>query len=87
VIGSDFNPQANHLHGSVLGLIVGLAGLLYGAQGVTQQAQSAMVTIWDTSDDDRPASPPGSAELGRPFRHRRGVRHQRVRVDLRHLLG
>jgi len=62
VIGSDFNPQANHLHGSVLGLIVGLAGLLYGAQGVTQQAQSAMVTIWDTSDDDRPGFAP---RLGR----------------------
>jgi uncharacterized BrkB/YihY/UPF0761 family membrane protein len=36
VIGSNFNPASSSaLHGSGLGLAVGLIGLLYGAQGVT----------------------------------------------------
>jgi len=48
VVGSSFNPASRSaLHGSTLGLIVGLAGLLYGAQGVTQTAQQAMATAWD----------------------------------------
>jgi uncharacterized BrkB/YihY/UPF0761 family membrane protein len=48
VVGSDFNP-ANHsaLHGSSLGLAIGLVGLIYGAQGVTQTAQLAMATVWN----------------------------------------
>jgi uncharacterized BrkB/YihY/UPF0761 family membrane protein len=58
VIGTDFNPQSNHLHGSLIGLIVGLAGLLYGAQGVTQQAQAAMITVWAIEDKDRPGFAP-----------------------------
>ncbi len=47
VIGTSFNP-ANHsaLHGSTLGLVIGLLGLVYGAQGVTQTAQQAMATVW-----------------------------------------
>jgi len=48
VVGSSFNPASRQaLHGSLLGLIVGLAGLLYGAQGVTQTAQLAMATVWN----------------------------------------
>jgi uncharacterized BrkB/YihY/UPF0761 family membrane protein len=48
VIGSSFNPASRGaLHGSTLGLIVGLVGLLYGAQGVTQTAQQAMATVWN----------------------------------------
>src|SRR6202046_5811451 len=40
VMGSSFNPASHHaLHGSGVGLIIGLIGLLYGAQGVTQTAQ------------------------------------------------
>src|SRR3984957_741408 len=62
VIGADFNPQTNHLHGSVFGLLVGLVGLIYGGQGVTQQAQAAMVTIWDIGADKRPGFAP---RLGR----------------------
>jgi uncharacterized BrkB/YihY/UPF0761 family membrane protein len=47
VIGQQFNPaKPNALHGSTLGLIVGLIGLVYGAQGVTQTAQQAMATVW-----------------------------------------
>jgi uncharacterized BrkB/YihY/UPF0761 family membrane protein len=48
VIGSNFKlGSKNSLHGSTFGLIVGLLGLLYGAQGVTQTAQLAMATVWN----------------------------------------
>jgi uncharacterized BrkB/YihY/UPF0761 family membrane protein len=48
VIGSSFNPASpNALHGSTLGLVIGLIGLVYGAQGVTQTAQQAMATVWN----------------------------------------
>jgi uncharacterized BrkB/YihY/UPF0761 family membrane protein len=54
VIGSSFNPASRSaLHGSTLGLIVGLTGLLYGAQGVTQTAQQAMATIWNIPQNQR----------------------------------
>jgi hypothetical protein len=48
VVGSSFNPASHSaLHGSGLGLVIGLIGLLYGAQGVTQTAQQAMATVWN----------------------------------------
>jgi uncharacterized BrkB/YihY/UPF0761 family membrane protein len=48
LVGSAFSPE-NHsaLHSSPLGLAVGLIGLIYGAQGVTQTAQLAMATVWN----------------------------------------
>lgn len=54
VIGSSFNPASHQaLHGSGLGLVIGLIGLLYGAQGVTQTAQQAMATIWNIPQTKR----------------------------------
>lgn len=48
VLGPSFNPQKpSSLHGSTVGLVIGLLGLLYGAQGVTQSAQQAMNTVWN----------------------------------------
>jgi uncharacterized BrkB/YihY/UPF0761 family membrane protein len=50
VIGSSFpkDPSSsNSLHGSTIGLVIGLIGLIYGAQGVTQSAQQAMATVWN----------------------------------------
>ena len=49
VDGSEFNPAhaSSSLHGSTLGLVIGLIGLIYGAQGVTQTAQAAMVRVWN----------------------------------------
>ena len=48
VVGSNFNPQnPSSLHGSTVGLVIGLIGLIYGAQGVTQSAQQAMATVWN----------------------------------------
>ncbi|MGD0700562.1 MAG: YhjD/YihY/BrkB family envelope integrity protein [Trebonia sp.] len=48
VIGADFKPGSDaKLNGSALGLAVGLIGLIYGSQGVTQTAQLAMATVWN----------------------------------------
>ena len=56
VVGSQFNPSdgSSSLHGSTLGLVIGLAGLLYGAQGVTQTAQQAMAGVWNIAQLDVP---------------------------------
>jgi uncharacterized BrkB/YihY/UPF0761 family membrane protein len=56
VIGQQFNPGqgSEQLHGSVAALIVGLIGLLYGAQGVTQVAQTAMAQVWNVPRFQRP---------------------------------
>lgn len=54
VIGQQFNPaNPAALHGSTLGLVIGLIGLLYGAQGVTQTAQQAMATVWHIPQTQR----------------------------------
>jgi uncharacterized BrkB/YihY/UPF0761 family membrane protein len=49
VIGTAFTPGEgkSSLHGSVAGLVVGVLGLLYGAQGVTQTAQLTMAEVWN----------------------------------------
>jgi uncharacterized BrkB/YihY/UPF0761 family membrane protein len=54
VIGSDFKPSSDKsLDGSTVGLVVGLVGLVYGVQGVTQTAQLAMATVWNIPQDQR----------------------------------
>jgi uncharacterized BrkB/YihY/UPF0761 family membrane protein len=54
VIGQSFNAEnPSALHGSTIGLIIGLLGLLYGAQGVTQTAQQAMATVWNIPQHER----------------------------------
>jgi uncharacterized BrkB/YihY/UPF0761 family membrane protein len=66
VVGTQFNPErgSSSLHGSAVGLVVGLIGLLYGAQGVTQTAQQAMVRVWNIPQVDAPGFLP---RLGRSF--------------------
>jgi uncharacterized BrkB/YihY/UPF0761 family membrane protein len=56
VIGSNFKASSGSSTmqgGSVFGLVVGLIGLLYGAQGVTQTAQEAMATVWNIPQVER----------------------------------
>jgi uncharacterized BrkB/YihY/UPF0761 family membrane protein len=54
VVGSSFNPESRSaLHGSTVGLVIGLIGLLYGAQGVTQTAQQALATVWNIPQGQR----------------------------------
>jgi uncharacterized BrkB/YihY/UPF0761 family membrane protein len=48
--------------GSVLGLTIGLLGLVWGSQGITQAAQKAMATVWNIPGVIRPGFVP---RLGR----------------------
>jgi uncharacterized BrkB/YihY/UPF0761 family membrane protein len=56
VIGSEFNPGTggSNLHGSVPALVIGVVGLIYGAQGVTQNAEQAMSEVWNIPQFKRP---------------------------------
>jgi hypothetical protein len=82
VVGSSFNPASHHaLHGSGLGLVIGLIGLVYGAQGVTQTAQQAMAAVWNIPQVQRtgfvprlgrsPLALPAGTAPGRRAHHRR----------------
>ncbi len=64
VVGSEFNPANGGTApgGSPVGLAVGLLGLLYGAQGVTQTALHAMGQVWNVPRVDLPGFLP---RLGR----------------------
>jgi uncharacterized BrkB/YihY/UPF0761 family membrane protein len=64
IIGTSFNPAtaSSRLQGNVVGLIIGLVLLVYGAQGVTQTAQQAMATVWDIPKEKLPGFVP---RLGR----------------------
>jgi uncharacterized BrkB/YihY/UPF0761 family membrane protein len=54
VIGTNFSPSSSStLHDNTLGLVIGLIGLVYGAQGVTQTAQEAMATVWNIPQVER----------------------------------
>ena len=59
VVGTQFNPASSKsLQGSGLGLVIGLLGLLYGAQGVTQTVEQAMAGIWHVPQFERPGFVP-----------------------------
>lgn len=60
VIGAQFNSAggSSTLHGSVLGIVVGAGGLLYGAQGVTQTAQQTMARVWNVPEVKLPGFVP-----------------------------
>lgn len=47
VIGSQLSSAAHPLAGSTLAVGVGIAGTVYGAQGVGQAALNAMNTVWN----------------------------------------
>jgi uncharacterized BrkB/YihY/UPF0761 family membrane protein len=56
VIGDQFNAGngGSSLHGSGIGLAIGLLTLIYGAQGVTQTAEQAMGAVWNVPRTERP---------------------------------
>ena len=64
IIGPDLqvNSGGKALHGSVFGLVIGILGLFYGAQGVTQTAEQTMSTVWNVPKYERPGFLP---RLGR----------------------
>ncbi len=64
IIGDQLRQSVHALGGSGLGLAIGIAGLLWGALGVTQEAQHAMAEIWNV---------PGVERTGFPARLLRGL--------------
>jgi uncharacterized BrkB/YihY/UPF0761 family membrane protein len=66
VIGTEFDPGpgGSNLHGSSFALVIGVLGLVYGAQGVTQTAERAMAAVWNVP---RVVFPGFLPRLGRSF--------------------
>jgi YihY family inner membrane protein len=55
VYGQQIGKNVDHpLHGSVVGLVIGLLGLVYGSLGIAQAAQHAMAQIWNVPGVVRP---------------------------------
>ena len=56
IVGQQIANQGVHSlrSGSVIGLIVGLAGLLWGSMGISQAAQRAMAEVWNVPGVIRP---------------------------------
>ncbi len=54
VIGDQLRKNIDPLHGKLLGLIVGIAGSLYGGLGVAQAGQNAMNKVWGVPRNARP---------------------------------
>lgn len=53
VIGDQLQ-QPNQLSGGVIGVVIGIAGALYGGLGVGQAVQNAMDTAWAVPRNNRP---------------------------------
>ncbi|HEX4163252.1 MAG TPA: YhjD/YihY/BrkB family envelope integrity protein [Acidimicrobiales bacterium] len=60
LIGNQFTVThgGSNLHGSPAALVIGLVGLVYGAQGVTQTAVQTMATVWNVPRNERPGFAP-----------------------------
>jgi membrane protein len=54
VIGDQIGTNIHSFHGSVVGLVIGIAGSLYGGLGVVQATQSALNKMWGVSRNARP---------------------------------
>lgn len=59
IIGPSITQlSGDSLHGSVLALVVGLLGLIWGAQGLAQTLQFSMNEVWSVPGKDRPGFVP-----------------------------
>lgn len=47
IIGAQLRSTSQPLRGSTIGIVVGILGIIYGAQGVGQAALNAMHTVWN----------------------------------------
>jgi YihY family inner membrane protein len=54
VFGRQLEGSIGAVQGSGIGLVVGLAGTLWGGLGITQTAQDAMNAVWNVPKTDRP---------------------------------
>jgi len=55
IIGDQLQDNIHVLRANTIGLVVGLAGFLWGARGVTQAGQHAMAEIWNVPGKHRPS--------------------------------
>jgi YihY family inner membrane protein len=55
IIGDQLQKNVHSLRASGLGLVIGLAGFLWGARGITQAGQHAMAEIWNIPGRQRPS--------------------------------
>jgi YihY family inner membrane protein len=55
IIGVQLQDNVHSLRASGLGLVIGLAGFLWGARGITQAGQHAMAEIWNIPGRQRPS--------------------------------
>jgi membrane protein len=54
VIGDQIGTNIHSFHGSVLGLVIGILGSLYGGLGVVQATQNALNKMWGVPRNSRP---------------------------------
>jgi uncharacterized BrkB/YihY/UPF0761 family membrane protein len=55
IIGDQLQDNLHSLRANGLGLVIGLAGFLWGARGITQAGQHAMAEIWNIPGRQRPS--------------------------------
>src|SRR4029450_9848267 len=55
ILGEQLQDNVHSLRANGIGLIVGLAGFLWGARGITQAGQHAMAEIWNIPGRQRPS--------------------------------
>ncbi|MDQ6783557.1 MAG: YihY/virulence factor BrkB family protein [Actinomycetota bacterium] len=59
IIGQSITELSKHsLHGSVLALVVGFLGLIWGGKGLAQTLQFSMNEVWSVPGKDRPGFAP-----------------------------
>jgi YihY family inner membrane protein len=55
IIGNQIQGNVHSLRANGVGLVVGLAGFLWGARGITQAGQHAMAEVWNIPGRQRPS--------------------------------
>jgi YihY family inner membrane protein len=55
IIGTQLQDNIHSLRANGIGLLVGLAGFLWGARGITQAGQHAMAELWNIPGRQRPS--------------------------------
>jgi YihY family inner membrane protein len=55
IVGDQLQGNIHSLRANGIGLVVGLAGFLWGARGITQAGQHAMAEVWNIPGKQRPS--------------------------------
>jgi YihY family inner membrane protein len=58
VVGDQLKNTDHPLHGSLIALVFGVVGLLWGAMGIAQTLQQVMHDVWNVPEKDRPGFVP-----------------------------